>query len=108
DESIILPHVDRGKLTGIYLQLLVKDQADVASKQAYLTVAVPGQSPLPLTIGAQNSAMVTREMASFGGTWNLTFTLEDTPPLLKDGDFLNPNTLLDIALIVYFKGDLHW
>ena len=106
--GLIPPHVSDGEVTGVYLQLLVKDNADAANGKAYIRLRVPGQPDIPLTIGANNSVLVPRDIEEFAGTWELAFILGDAPPVLLDGDYLNPASLLDMALVIYYKGVLNW
>ena len=104
--SIVPAHVSNAQLTGVYLQLLA--DVDAANGKPYLSLSLPGTADIPVTIGAHNAVLIGSNASDFGGTWSLTFNLNDTPDALKKDGFIDPAVLKDAALVAYFKGDLQW
>ncbi len=106
EESIVPPGVGDATMTGVYLQLIA--DVDASSTKSYLTLSIPGEQPIDLTIGAANSTFLERRVRSFAGPWLLKVTLVPPPPgLTKDG-FLDPAVLRDIVLVIHYEGTLTW
>jgi hypothetical protein len=86
----------------------VKDDVSVAQTDAYITLQIGTQTPMPIVIGDNNSCLIMQNITSYADSWALSFDLEKTPVGLLDGDFLDPTKLLSVDLITYYQGTLNW
>jgi hypothetical protein len=105
DANLIPPHVANGSITGLFLQLM--SDVDASQATSYLSINVPGQPPIEVIVGANNSFALTQSIP-LAGPWALRFTLANTPAALKKDGFLDPERLSNIALVLYYQGSLSW
>ncbi|HEX6372787.1 MAG TPA: neuraminidase-like domain-containing protein [Longimicrobium sp.] len=104
------PQVEAVETAAVFVQLQVAGDAPAPSESTpYLTLRTPGSDEVAVPIGAENSGLVPLETAEYAGEWTLAFALDQAPATLTGPDgFLDPARLLDVVLVVYYRGALSW
>jgi hypothetical protein len=109
---------DTGRLDGLFFTLDVLKGIDTSSSPSYISINIPGQDPLPVTLSEDNTFSYeysrNREpkLENIVGPWAIVFDLEKTPADMKetvDGvTKLKPEVIKNIQLILYYKGNVNW
>jgi hypothetical protein len=107
-------HVDRKRLTAIYLQVV--SPLGAAGSEPYIGVAVAANTTLPLNPRVDNAvaydfAAEHRPQPRFEavvGEREIVFDLDSTPASLKTDGRLARDKLLDLRLILLFDGEISW
>ena len=112
--DLVPDHVMRPVLTGFMVQLVTPVGADPSSGQPYITLTMGKAAPVAFAPDRDGRYVhfysATPRVADAEGAATIRFDLAQTPQALKQpkGDNLDPATLENITLTLFFDGEIRW
>ncbi|HUZ23530.1 MAG TPA: neuraminidase-like domain-containing protein [Streptosporangiaceae bacterium] len=118
--GIVPPHLERPQLEGFFFQLVTTPGGGspaagrrAAAADPYVRFRVTGDTEVTFAPGPNGSYSHAFErpidLARLSdGHRTIEFLLADTPGQLKEGGFLNPAVVSNIALILYYRATVNW
>ncbi|KVK96224.1 neuraminidase-like domain-containing protein [Burkholderia ubonensis] len=109
-DSVVLPNLSLVKLNSVLLQLELADGSavsDVGGK-SFITLRIDRQDPSSVAVPISNNFGHV-DGGAFGPgpftgvTWSVVFDLANTPPELLTNGVLDPDKLIDIAVVITYS-----
>ena len=109
--NLLPPNLTKGRLVKLYFKLDVPQGVNASSATPYITFQLTEQLSQSVLLTPKNDFTCEfqppPDTAKVAGKRAITFDLQATPPVLKDG-FLNPAVVRNIMVILYFSAEVTW